>query len=149
MTTEPLPWRVKIRAFSRKHPYRMFLAILSLLAVAWFLYSGALLQAFIATGACMQILTLGLVPPQQYEQEFVADIFSQLKLEQDMLHVKQRQLKVSAVKKIVLDQLDEEQALIDFPFNIYRAVAMRFPAAQLPAVRAWLKQHLPAAEIIR
>jgi hypothetical protein len=79
----------------------------------------------------------------------VTDVFAQLKLDQPMLHVKHRQLQISDVKKGVLDQLDEQQAIIDFPFNVYQKLAMRFPASQLPAMQQWLNQHLPLAQVIK
>ncbi|WP_213995432.1 hypothetical protein [Arsukibacterium sp.] len=87
---------------------------------------------------------------QRWQQaEFVPDIFTQLKLEQQMLHVKHRQLQIIDIKKVVVDQLDDKEALIDFPFNVYQKLAMRFPASQLPALQAWLKQYLPTAQIIQ
>lgn len=139
----------KITNYSRKHPYRLLLATLCLLALLWFIYSGEVLYAIIACNGIIQSLLLGLAPTKQYQQEFVPDVLTQLRIEQDMLHVKQRQLKVAEIKQVVLDKLDDEHAFIDFPFNLYRSAAMRFPIAQLPAAKAWLNQHLPHAEIIR
>jgi len=99
--------------------------------------------------AALNVLTIGLFPAQHYVQPLVSDVLAELKLEQDVLHVQQRQLKVDTIKKVALDQLDKDYAFIDFPFNVYRATFMRFPAEQLPAVKAWIQQHLPQAQIIR
>ena len=79
---------------------------------------------------------------------FVPDVLAELKIEPDMLHVKHRQLNIEKVKRIVVDQLDKQHAIIDFPFNGYGKLAMRFPASQLPALQDWFRQHLPHTEII-
>lgn len=148
MTNSIVSLSAKMADYCRQHPWRFKLATLCLVTMFWFIYSGEVLYAIIAVNGLIQSLFLGH-SPKHYEQEFVPDVLAQLKLEQDLLHVKQRQLKVAEIKQVVLDKLDNEHAFIDFPFNIYRSAAMRFPVAQLPAAKAWLNQHLPHAEIIR
>lgn len=142
------PWQ-QLTVIYRAQPWRIAAAAVALTIALWQLSNREAIWALIWCNVAIQVLVLGVFPQKHHEPALVADILAELKLEHDMLHVKQRQLKVSEVKKIALDKLDDEYAFIDFPFNIYRAVAMRFPIAQLPALTAWLDANLPDAEIIK
>lgn len=137
-----------IQSFCQQHPLRLFLAAAFLLATIHYALQQNFLLTMAALNGVIQSLILGLQPKPSSEPEWVADVFTQLKREQDVLHVKQRQLQVQQIKKVALSKLDEQQALLDFPFNLYRAAAMRFPAKQLPALKTWLAAELPQAEII-
>ncbi len=149
MTNLIVAMSVKTRNYCRNHPWRLLLAAVCFLALLWFIYSREVLYSILAINGIIQSMFVGLVPSKHNEQEFVPDVLAVLKLEHNMLHVKHRQLHVSKVKKVVLDQLDEQQAIIDFPFNVYGKLAMRFPASQLPALQQWLNQHFPEAKIIK
>lgn len=138
----------RIQSFCQHHPLRLFLTTAFLLATIHYALQQNFLLTIAALNGVIQSLILGLQPKPSSEPEWVADVFTQLKREQDVLHVKQRQLRVQQIKKVALNKLDEQQALLDFPFNFYRAAAMRFPASQLPAVKHWLATELPQAEII-
>ena len=139
---------LKIRNFCQRHPLRVLLATIFAIATVHYALQHEVIFTIAALNGLLQSLLLGLKPNPSHEPEWVADIFTQLKREQDVLHVKQRQLKVQEIKKVALSKLDEQQALLDFPFNLYRVTAMRFPAAQLAALQAWLATELPQAEII-
>ncbi|WP_423187937.1 hypothetical protein ACO1PK_06890 [Alishewanella sp. d11] len=142
-------WYQKIYAVCKAQPWRLAITLLFCLIAIYYFKQHEVIIGLLALNVALQALYLGVIPQQRYEQEFVPDVMAELKIEQDMLHVKQRQLKLADIKTVALDQLDKDYAFIDFPFNVYRATAMRFPAEQLPAVKTWLQQHLPQAEIIR
>lgn len=142
-------WPYKVKHFCRQYPGRCILAAIALVATIWLLLKREYLLALIMFNVVVQCLAAHKIEDKQHHTVFVPDILAELNLKHDMLHVKHRQLHVSKVKKVVLDQLDEQHAFIDFPFNIYQKLAMRFPAGQLPAVQAWVQQHLPDAEIIQ
>ncbi len=149
MSKTELVWYKKVYVACKTQLWRIPLALGCLaLAVYCFLELNSVL-GLLWINAALNALTIGLFPQQHYVQPLVSDVLAELKLEQDVLHVQQRQLKVDTIKKVAVDQLDKDYAFIDFPFNVYRATAMRFPAEQLPAVKTWLQQHLPQAEIIR
>jgi len=139
---------VNIRNFCQRHPLRVLLATIFSIATVHYALQQEVVLTLAAFNGVIQSLILGLQPKPSSEPEWVADVFTQLKREQDVLHVKQRQLQVQQIKKVALSKLDEQQALLDFPFNLYRAAAMRFPAKQLPALKTWLAAELPQAEII-
>jgi hypothetical protein len=80
--------------------------------------------------------------------EYFETPFSQLRLEGQMLHVKQHQLAVSDVHKVAIDQMDETKAFIDFPYNMYGKLKFSFPLEQLPAVKTFFRQHCPHIQII-
>lgn len=149
MTNNNPVWYQKIYAAAKAQPWRIVLALLLLVIAIYYFIQLDIFVGLLALNAALQALCLGVFPQKQFEQEFVPDVMAELKIEQDWLHVKQRQFKVADIKSVALDQLDDENAFIDFPFNVYRAAAMRFPASQLPTVKAWVQQHLPQAEIIR
>lgn len=149
MSNNNLVWYHKIYAAAKAQPWRIVLALFCLLAASYYFKQQEIFLGLILINAAIQALCLGIFPQKHFEQAFVPDVMAELTIEQDRLHVKQRQLKVADIKTVALDQLDNDYALIDFPCNVYRAAAMRFPVAQLPAVKAWVQQHLPDAEIIR
>lgn len=149
MTNNNPVWYQKTYAAAKAQPWRIVLALLLLVIAIYYFIQLDIFVGLLALNAALQALCLGVFPQKQFEQEFVPDVMAELKIEQDWLHVKQRQFKVADIKSVALDQLDDENAFIDFPFNVYRAAAMRFPASQLPTVKAWVQQHLPQAEIIR
>lgn len=80
--------------------------------------------------------------------EYFDDPLSQLRLEGEMLHVKQHQLTLANVNKVAIDQLDETKAFIDFPYTMYGKLKFSFPAKELPAVKAFFQQHCPDIQII-
>lgn len=80
--------------------------------------------------------------------EFFDDPFSQLRLEGEMLHVKQHQVEAVNVKKVAIDKLDDTKAFIDFPYTMYGKLKFSFPLEQLPAVKAFFHQRCPQIEII-
>lgn len=149
MNSNNLVWYQKIAAAVKKQPWRLVITLIFLLIAIYYVKQNEFFLALFAINVSIQALCLGALPNKHFDQEFVPDVMAELKIEQDVLHVKQRQLKVTDIKKVALDQLDNDYAFIDFPFNVYRAAAMRFPVTQLPTVTAWLQQHLPHAEIIR
>lgn len=149
MTNHNLVWYKKVYAAAKAQPWRIVLALLLLVIAIYYFIKPDIFLGLLALNAALQALYLGVFPQKQFEQVFVPDVMAELKIEQDWLHVKQRQFKVADIKSVALDQLDNENAFIDFPFNVYRAAAMRFPASQLPTVKAWVQQNLPQAEIIR
>lgn len=149
MNGNNLVWYQKIAAAVKTQLWRLVVALIFVLIAIYYVIQNEFFPALLAINVSIQALFIGALPNKHFDQEFVPDVMAELKIEQDMLHVKQRQFKVTDIKKVALDQLDNENAFIDFPFNVYRAAAMRFPASQLPAVKAWVQQHLPQAEIIR
>ncbi len=84
----------------------------------------------------------------QYPDHFEEPL-SQLRLEGKMLHVKQHQVEITDVSKVVIDQLNDRIAFIDFPYNMYGKLKFSFPLEQLPAVKTFFRQHCPHIEIIR
>jgi hypothetical protein len=80
--------------------------------------------------------------------EYFENPVSQLRLEGQMLHVKQHQLVVTDVHKVAIDQLDETKAFIDFPYNMYGKLKFSFPLEQLPAVKSFFRQHCPHIQIV-
>lgn len=139
---------LKITSFYRRYPGRSWLALAALAASVWLLWQQNFMQALVFFSIVIQCLTFHKNQDKKHLPVFVPDIFAELNLKQDMLHVKHRQLQLSKIKKVALDQLDEQHAIIDFPFNVYQKLAMRFPASQLPALHNWLQKHLPDARII-
>lgn len=148
MNNNPV-WYQKIYLAAKAQPWRIVVALIFLIIAIYYVIQDEFFPALVAINVSIQALFIGAFPNKHFDHEFVPDVMAALKIEQDVLYVKQRQLKVTDIKKVALDQLDNEYAFIDFPFNVYRAAAMRFPAAQLPTVKAWVQQHLPQAEIIR
>lgn len=142
-------WPINIKRFYQQYPGRCVLAIIALTATVWLLWRQEYLLALIMFNVVVQCLASPKRQEERHVAVFVPDVFAELKLEHNRLHVKHRQLNVGKVKKVVLDQLDEQLAVIDFPFNVYGKLAMRFPVSQLPALQDWFKQHLPHAELIR
>ncbi len=142
------PW-LKIKSFYRQYPDRCLCACAAIIVTTGFVWQQHYFSALIMFAIAIQCLISDKSQQRWQQAEFVPDIFTQLKLEQQMLHVKHRQLQIIDIKKVVVDQLDDKEALIDFPFNVYQKLAMRFPASQLPALQAWLKQYLPTAQIIQ
>lgn len=134
--------------FYRKNLLRIVGACLCLLFMLYFSFRSDLIWAIFSFNLAIQCLCLGLEPKKQHEPYLTTDIFSQLKCEQGVIYIREQQLSINKVKKVALDKLDEKYAFIDFPFNIYRAAAVRFPLSQLPEIHLWLQQHLPDAEII-
>lgn len=149
MSKTELVWYKKVYVACKTQPWRIPLALACLALAAYGFFEINIFLGLLGINAALNVLTIGLFPQQHYVQPLVSDVLAELKLEQDVLHVQQRQLKIDTIKKVAVDQLDKDYAFIDFPFNVYRATAMRFPAEQLPAVKTWLQQHLPQAEIIR
>lgn len=142
------PW-LKIKSFYRRYPCRSLLAVAALIAAIWF----GVLQKYLYTALMLNVVIQCLIAHKNQGKKhlpvFVPDIFAELNLKQDMLHVKHRQLPLSKIKKVALDQIDDKEAVIDFPFNVYQKLAMRFPASQLPAIQHWLSQNLPGAQLIK
>lgn len=140
-----------IRSFCQ--PHQLFLRIigagLCLILTIYSLFRSDPIWAILSFNLAIQCAFFGLIPKKQHEPYLTTDIFSQLKCDQDIVYIRDRQLPIHQVKKVALDQFDKDYALIDFPFNIYRAAAVRFPLSQLPQIQCWLQQHLPDAEIIR
>lgn len=140
---------LKLKSFYVQNPGRCYGALIALAVSALYVWQQNYMPALVMLGVMIHCLTYDKSQQQWQHAEFVTDVFTQLKLEQQMLHVKHRQLQIADIKKVVLDQLDEQQAIIDFPFNVYQKLAMRFPASQLPALQQWLNQNLPLAQVIK
>lgn len=149
MSKTELVWYKKVYVACKTQPWRIPLALTCLALAIYYFLEFNFVVGVLLINVALNALTIWLFPQQHSVQPLVSDVLTELKLEQDVLHVQQRQLKVDTIKKVALDQLDKDYAFIDFPFNVYRATSMRFPAKQLPAVKAWIQQHLPQAEIIR
>lgn len=149
MSKTELVWYKKAYVACKTQVWRFPLSLVLLALAVYCFWELNFVVGVLLINAALNALTIGLFPAQHYVQPLVSDVLAELKLEQNVLHVQQRQLKVDTIKKVALDQLDKDYAFIDFPFNVYRATFMRFPAEQLPAVKAWIQQHLPQAEIIR
>tara|TARA_R110002126_G_scaffold16500_16_gene65854 strand:+ start:1800 stop:2249 length:450 start_codon:yes stop_codon:yes gene_type:complete len=148
MSQTNLSWHIRISCFYKQYPRRSWLAVVAFIAA----FSLGMLQKYLYAALMVNVAIQCFIAHKNQEKRhlpvFVPDILAELKLQQDMLHVKHRQLPVSKIRKVALNQIDDKEALIDFPFNVYQKLAMRFPASQLPALQAWLKQYLPMAQII-
>ncbi|MDR7122263.1 hypothetical protein [Rheinheimera soli] len=124
----------------------------SLLLLVYFLYAE---QDLLLFTPLIYSLLLAVLPFTQKNQtyqlfpEYFDDPLSQLRLEGEMLHVKQHQLTLANVNKVAIDQLDETKAFIDFPYTMYGKLKFSFPAKELPTVKAFFQQHCPDIQIIR
>lgn len=139
----------KLTQILRKHGLKLSFVLVTLLICSNYLYTKDTLFTLIALCGLVNVLLLGHSSKAHPVGEFFADPLSQVSITGTTLTVKQHQLDVAAINKVVLDRLDDNEGLLDFPFNRHQKTAMRFPAEQLPAVRQWLQTHLPKATIIR
>ena len=80
--------------------------------------------------------------------EYFENPLNQLRLEGNMLHVKQHQLEMTDVSKVAIDKMNEHTAFIDFPYNMYGKLKFSFPLEQLPAVKTFFRQHCPHIQIV-
>lgn len=142
-------WLINVKRFYRRYPGRSILAVVALAISVWLLLLHHYLHAALAFNIVVQCLITHKHSTRLHQAEFVPVVLAELKIEHNMLHVKHRQLNIEKVKKIVVDQIDKQHAIIDFPFNVYGKLTMRFPACQLPAVKDWVSHHLPHTKIIR
>lgn len=149
MSPEHTTSSTKLTQILRKHGLKLSFALVTLLIYSNYLYTQDTLFTLIALCGLVNVLLLGRASKAHQAGEFFADPLSQLSVTGTTLTVKQHQLDVTAINKVVLDRLDDDEGLLDFPFNRYQKTAMRFPAEHLPAVRQWLLTHLPNATIIR
>ncbi len=72
-----------------------------------------------------------------------------LRVERDQLMVGKQTVALNSVNKVVLDELDDKLAYLHLPFNAGGKIGFSFPLAHLPAVKAFLRDALPHAQIIR
>ncbi|MBU1621694.1 MAG: hypothetical protein KJ556_19990 [Gammaproteobacteria bacterium] len=123
----------------------------SLLLLVYFFYAEKDLLLFTPLIYSLLLAVLPFTNKNHTHQlfpEYFDDPLSQLRLEGEMLHVKQHQLTLANVNKVAIDQLDDTKAFIDFPYTMYGKLKFSFPAKELPAVKAFFQQHCPDIQII-
>lgn len=135
--------------YIKNHKLRITVAVIGISFIISRIYQQD--WAYVLTAVCITIHAL--IPQNKkrasIEPSIVDDVFKHLKLDGNMLHVKQRALYTADIRRVVIDKIDDKYALIDFPFNVHRKLAMRFPIEQLNDIKCWLAEHLPNAELIR
>lgn len=92
-----------------------------------------------------------LLPMQKVplpDRQLVPDIWQHLWIDEQCLYMDGCAVERGKLKKIVSDQIDNDYALIDFPYNP-RLTGYCYPRHQLEEVNAWLRQQLPDIEFIQ
>ncbi len=121
---------------------------LSLLPILWSVFAGLPWHSAVLYTTWLVLAPFMYSIKVQYPDHF-EDPLSQLRLEGKMLHVKQHQVEIAQVSKVAIDQMNDHTAFIDFPYNMFGKLKFSFPATELPAVKAFFRQHCPDIQIIR
>lgn len=127
------------------------LGLSTLLLLALFSTLSWSMMLFIAAGVVLLIRRQRhdtIMPTPLPDRHAVSDIWQHLRIDDHYVYVDDCAVERVKLKKIVSDQVDDDFALIDFPYNP-QLTGYCYPRQQRADVNNWLKRHLPHIEIIQ
>lgn len=139
------------RAFAQSKWLAGILGVSTLLLLAFFSALSWPIMLFIAAAVVLLVRKQRhetIMPTPLPDRQAVSDIWQHLRIDEQHLYVDECAVERLKLKKIVSDQIDDDYALIDFPYNPH-LTGYCYPRQQLADVTSWLKRHLPHIELIQ